>query len=100
MILAVSVSAVTYFLTIEYGRITVTSKSESGSGSEVAQLCPTLCDTMDCSLPGSSVHAIFQARVLEWVAIGLYVLSVLFGEGNGNLLQYSCLENPMEGRAW
>ena len=30
-----------------------------------------LCDTMDCSLPGSSVHAIFQARVLEWVAISL-----------------------------
>ena len=31
--------------------------------------CPTLCDPMDCSLPGSSVHGIFQARVLEWVAI-------------------------------
>ena len=37
--------------------------------SEVAQLCPTLSDPMDCSLPGSSVHGIFQARVLEWVAI-------------------------------
>ena len=37
--------------------------------SEVAQLCPTLCDPMDCSLPGSSVHRIFQARILEWVAI-------------------------------
>ena len=36
--------------------------------SEVAQLCPTLYDPMDCSLPGSSVHGIFQARVLEWVA--------------------------------
>ena len=36
---------------------------------EVAQLCLTLCDPMDCSLPGSSVHGIFQARVLEWVAI-------------------------------
>ena len=33
------------------------------------QLCPTLCDPMDCSLPGSSVHGIFQARILEWVAI-------------------------------
>ena len=32
------------------------------------QLCPTLCDPMDCSLPGCSIHAIFQARVLEWVA--------------------------------
>ena len=36
--------------------------------SEVAQLCPTLCDLMDCSLPGSSLHGILQARVLEWVA--------------------------------
>ena len=37
--------------------------------SEVAQPCPTLSDPMDCSLPGSSVHGIFQARVLEWGAI-------------------------------
>ena len=35
----------------------------------VAQSCPTLCDPMDCSLPGSSVHGISQARILEWVAI-------------------------------
>ena len=35
----------------------------------VSQLCPTLCDPMDCSLPGSSVHGILQARILEWVAI-------------------------------
>ena len=39
------------------------------SESEVAQSCPTLSDPMDCSLPGSSVHGIFQVRVLEWVAI-------------------------------
>ena len=38
------------------------------SESEVAQSCPTLSDPMDCSPPGSSVHGIFQARVLEWVA--------------------------------
>ena len=36
---------------------------------EVAQSCPTLCDPMNYSLPGSSIHGIFQARVLEWVAI-------------------------------
>ena len=36
------------------------------SESEVAQSCPTLCDPMDCSLPGSSAHGIFQAKVLEW----------------------------------
>ena len=39
------------------------------SKSEVAQSCPTLSDPMDCSPPGSSVHGIFQARVLEWGAI-------------------------------
>ena len=37
--------------------------------SEVTQLSPSLCDSMDCSLPGSSLHGILQARVLEWVAI-------------------------------
>ena len=42
----------------------MTVKSES----EAAQSCPTLHDPRDCSLPGSSVHGIFQARVLEWVA--------------------------------
>ena len=36
---------------------------------EVAQSCPTLSDPMDCSLPGSSAHGLFQARVLEWGAI-------------------------------
>ena len=36
---------------------------------EAAQFCPTLCDPMDCSLPSSSVHEIFQAIVLEWIAI-------------------------------
>ena len=39
------------------------------SENKVAQSCLTLSDPMDCSLPGSSVHGIFQARVLEWVAI-------------------------------
>ena len=42
---------------------------ESEKGKEVVQSCPTLSDPMDCSLPGSSVHGIFQARVLEWVAM-------------------------------
>ena len=45
------------------------------SQSEVTQLCPTLRDPMDCSLPGSSIHGIFQARVLEWGAIA-------FSKGN------------------
>ena len=47
------------------------------SESEVAQSCPTLRDPMDCSLPGSSTHGIFQARVLEWVAISFSDFHVL-----------------------
>ena len=63
------------------------------SESEVAQSCPTLSDPMDCSLPGSSIHGIFQARVLEWIAIDLlYVhllLKVLISyKGTQNVLSY------------
>ena len=47
---------------------------ESESESEVAQLCPTCSGPMDCSPPGSSVHGIFQARVLEWLAISFFVV--------------------------
>ena len=49
------------------------------SESEVAQSCPTLRDPMDCSLPGSSVHGMFQARVLEWGAIvfSIYLMKLL-----------------------
>ena len=46
------------------------------SESEVAQSCPTLCDPMDCSLPGFSVHGIFQTRVLEWGAIAFSFRSI------------------------
>ena len=51
------------------------------SESEVAQSCPTPSDLMDCSLPGSSVHGIFQARVLEWGAVSqsyVYMYLLLF----------------------
>ena len=50
------------------------------SESEVTQSCPTLSDPTDCSFPGSSVHGIFQARVLEWGAIA-------FSVGGGNTLK-------------
>ena len=70
------------------------------SESEVTQSCPTLSDTMDCSLPGSFVHAIFRARVLEWLWHFLGSDKQRLGEGNGNPLQYSCLENPMDEGAW
>ena len=57
--------------------------SQVKSESEVAQSCPTLHDPMDCSAPGSSVHGIFQARVLEWVAIAFSRLIL-------NLIIFSC----------
>ena len=45
------------------------TQTETGSESElVTQSCPALCDPMDCSLPGSSLHGILQAGILEWVA--------------------------------
>ena len=47
------------------------------SESEVAQSYPTLSDPMDYSLPGSSVHGIFQARVLEWGAIAFSLVAIL-----------------------
>ena len=54
---------------------------------EVARSCQTLCDPTDCSLPGSSIHGIFQARVLEWVAIA-------FSKGSSwprDRIQVSCI---------
>ena len=69
----------------------MTVKSES----EVAQSCPTLSDPMDCSLPGSSAHGIFQARVLEWGAIAfsapLYRTSFIqlsSGAGSGDTISH------------
>ena len=50
---------------------------EVKSESEVAQSCPTLRDPMDCSLPGSSIHGIFQAEALEWGAIAFSVQRLL-----------------------
>ena len=55
---------------------------KGGREREVAQSCPTLCDPMDCSLPGSPIHGIFQARVLE---------------NQNHVLNQKCVRNP---RAW
>ena len=80
------------------------------SESEVAQSCPTHSNPMDCSLPGSSVHGIFQARVLEWVTIAFSGNAVDLvsipglerspGEGKGYPLQYSGLENSILCSPW
>ena len=61
------------------------------SESEVAQPCLTLSDPMDCSLPGSSVHGIFQARVLEWGAIAFSTMDMSLSK-----LQ----ELAMDSEAW
>ena len=50
------------------------------SDREVAQSCPTLCDPMDCSPAGSSVHGILQARIMEWVAISLLEIQGPLGQ--------------------
>ena len=85
------------------------------SENEVAQLSPTLSNSMGCSLPGSSIHGIFQARVLEWAAITFSIQSIQSAKARLGAdcgsdhelliakftpLQYSCLENPMDGVAW
>ena len=57
---------------------------------EVVQSCPTLCDPMDCSLPGSSVHGIFQVIVLEWGAIAFSYYFSLASLKYTGLLRSSC----------
>ena len=58
------------------------------SESEVTQSCPTLSDPMDCSQPSSSVHGIFQARVLEWGAIA-------FSDGKHKGIQFQVKGVPL-----
>ena len=62
---------------------------KENSESEVAQPCLTLSDPMDCSPPGSSIHGIFQARVLEWGAIAFSEISGLHS------VKYSVISVPL-----
>ena len=72
--------------------------------SEIAQSCPTLCNPMDCSLPHSSVHGIFQARVLEWVAISfsnyMHIIVQYFGHlmRRANSFEKTLMLGKIEGR--
>ena len=63
--------------------------------SEVAQSCPTLCDPMDSSLPGSSIHGIFQATVLEWGAIAFSNLDSILKSRDITLPTKVCLVKAM-----
>ena len=67
------------------------------SKSEVAQACPTLSDPMDCSLPGSSVHGIFKARVLEWGAIAFSRESSAAAAAAKSLQSCPTLCDPIDG---
>ena len=60
----------------------------------VAQFCPTLCDPMDCSLPGSSVHGILPVRIKEWVCHALHQGIFLTQELNQDLLLAQLVKNP------
>ena len=62
------------------------------SESEVVQSCPTLSDPMDCRLPGSSIHGIFQARVLEWGAIAFssFLLQAFYSDTPGLIPHVGC----------
>ena len=64
------------------------------SESEVAQSCLTLSGPMDCSLPGSSVRGIFQARVLEWGAIGIDILFLCTPWRRAHALMLEDTEQP------
>ena len=52
-------------------------KNFAAAAAKSLQSCPTLCDPMDCSLLGSSIHGIFQAKVLEWGAIAFSIKTIL-----------------------
>ena len=68
------------------------------SESEVTQSCPTLSDPMDCSLPGSPIHGIFQARVLEWGAIAFSDINLCMifipQMDKSNLFSFKFLRTP------
>ena len=73
---------------------------ENESESEVAQICPALCNPMVCSLPGSSLHGIFQARVLECVAISFSNVSPTQGLNPGSpTLQADALLSEPAGKS-
>ena len=66
------------------------------SESEVTKSCLTLSDPMDCSLPGSSVHGIFQARVLEWGAIAFGQLDIHMQKNEGGAQLHTIHKNQLK----
>ena len=69
--------------------------------SEVAQSCPTLCDSMDYSLPGSSVHGIFQVKILEWIAIKHDLNELIYEtEETHRYTEQTCFCQGARGGGW
>ena len=68
----------------------------SESESEVAQSCPTLCNPVDCSPSGSSVHGILQARILEWIAISFTVVSFNFKFFSLSSFIHASIHSPVQ----
>ena len=66
------------------------------SESEVLQSCPTLSKPMDCSLPGSSIHGIFQARVLEWGAIAFSENGTLYSHKKNEIMPFAAIWMDLE----
>ena len=66
------------------GRFLMTEPPAAAAAAKSLQLCPTLCDPIDYSLPGFSIHGIFQARVLEWGAIAFSVTYIRMAINNNN----------------
>ena len=72
----------------------------TATAAKTLQSCPTLCDPIDGSPPGSPVPGILQARTLEWVDNGIRIAKIILKNKNKVALQYSCLGNPMERGDW
>ena len=65
------------------------------AAAKALQSCPTLCDPMDCSPPGSSIHGVFQARVLEWGAIAFSIYATMYKKTTNENRLYSTEFNAL-----
>ena len=81
------------FPVVMYGCESWTIKKAAAAAAKLLQLCPTLCDPIDGSPPGSPVHGILQGRILEWVAISF---SIKKAECSGIVMLEKTLESPLD----
>ena len=79
---------------------TVCFGNVAAAAAKSLQSCPTLSDPMNCSLPGSSVHGIFQARVLEWVAIAFSGFKWILRKMSASLIRWKCTQQRALHQVW